>query len=87
MVLLTNDNKNTVLIALNSVYVIVICIVFAKLVGNLIDDFFIKLYGEENDNKSNITLLIEISVQFGATASICYGIRKLMDLIPFPLNV
>jgi len=86
MVLLTDDNKNTLIIAFNSVYVITIYIIFAEIFGKFIDDLFIKFYGSDNTTKSNITLLIEISVQFGVTASMCYGLRRLLDLIPFPFQ-
>jgi len=86
MVLLTDDNKNTLIIAFNSVYVLTIYILFAKIFGKIIDDLFIKLYGFDNTKKSNITLLIEISVQFGVTASICYGLRRVLDLTPFPFQ-
>lgn len=86
MVLITEDNKQTLIIALNSIYILTIYIIVAKLVGNIIDDVFIKLYGLDNTKKSDITLLIEISVQFGITASLCFGIRKILDPVPFPLQ-
>ena len=86
MVLLTDDNKTTLIITLNSIYLLVIYILFAKIFGNLIDNAFIKLYNSDNTKKSNMTLLIEISVQFGITASICYGLRRIIDLLPFPFQ-
>jgi hypothetical protein len=86
MVLLTDDNKITLIIAFNSIYLVTIYIIVAKIFGNLIDDLFIKLYGFDNTKKSDITLLIEISVQFAITASVCYGLRRLIDLIPFPFQ-
>ena len=73
---------------LNAFYIVFIVIFLAYILGNLIDSLFVKLFNKtkQDQDKSDLRLVIETAVQIGVTEGICYGFAKIIDNLPFPTN-
>ena len=72
--------------SIDAVYIIIVYLFFAIHVGKITDRVFVKFFGTNYDDKSQMKLLLECSVQVELTAVIAYPCRKLISKIPFPFN-
>ena len=82
------DKKEILLIlsSINVIYLIIIYSIFTVLIGKTMDILFIHLFNDNNESKYVIRLVIESAIQLAITAVVCFGCRKIINKIPFPLN-
>ena len=71
---------------LNVIYTIIVVIGILFITAKVLDVIFNYIYGTDDTKKSNITLLIECSVQLALTGCVCYIVRRLIDKLPTPFN-